>query len=803
MNFKSLAALTAAAILATLTSCVKEEGNKPSINVSETEVSIDSEGGEVRIIYSVENSTEDTSIQVSKDSDWVTIDTQQARVIYVSAEKNETGDKRTANLEITYTGAEPVKIKVTQEAFEAPIKLTVLNTEDVKITFSVETLDPNLTWTGQIVGKEWFDDMESEEEIFDADYDYYLLDAKDRGMAIEEYLAMILNKGSFPALTFGGLDPLSEYVIYVYGMNTSGERTTAIYSAEATTKEPYQGPITFDINAWAEEHIVYAEVIPDHEGVPFWLDIMPKADLDAAELSATDETERIREYAQTLINDQIDRYLQISYITNRKEYVEFASYDYSVTDFNFEGYPETEYIVYACKFDDNANLVGDLVYETVTTDAIEMSDNQITVTLGTITQTTLDLTVETTNDDPYITVALESSWLEGCNTDQEIYDMLINDWAGSVWNLEYYLCYGSIRGTMAYLEPDTDHTLVTFGYTANTVTTPMQKHTFKTLPAGDPDECEFEMVIDNIKAREVDLLIRPSDTSVEYYWDIFPPEATTETVVEKINQIKGGLYEGMQEFRQYMTYLEDYVTISGLYPENSYKIGAIPVSCEPNDEGIYEIEILGDAVFSEVFTTKESKEADITIRVIHDKYYDGAVLAEAFPDKYGFYADKAYVPMRVEIEGDYDNYRYSMFQYQEGLEDPDVYSDALIVENLYAVGVNRDAVFWGLWDSKQMIAAVAEDNDGNLSPVYRELVQFTKDGVSDPADIIGSATASIRSDAAASLMSTPSVEKKLIKKDEIRIFEQKGAKNHVKKMDTEIKPLHVKKAVKRHHIVVE
>lgn len=790
-------AVLMAVILVGAASCKKEPAVVPSIRINQSEVSIDAEGGEAQVVYSVENSVDGVSIEVQNEAEWLTVDTSKPRVIALTAQKNDTDDKRQAELRITYAGAEPVSVKVLQEAFVAPIKLTIINTEDVKVTFAVETVDPELTWTGQIVGKEWFDEMGSEDEIFEADYEYYLVEAKYNNVTIEEYLSKILNKGSFSSITFGGLDPLSEYVIYIYGMNTSGERTTAIYSANITTLEPYDGPITFNINSSVENHIVYAQFLPSHEGVPFWADIMPKADLDAAELTATDEEERIREYAQSLINEQIDRYISYDYITSREEYVDQMSYNYSVTDFNFEGYPNTEYILYACMMDDDANLIGDLAYQHVATEAVEPSDNQITVNITGITQTTVEMELYTTNEDPYIVVALEDSWIEDCTTDQEIYDVLVNEWAGSVWNLEYYICYGSLYGTMAYLTPDTDHTLIAFGYTANTLTTPMQKHQFRTLPAGDPDECEFSFEIYDIKAREATVRIRPSDTSVKYYWDIFETDATTEDVIAKIDQIKSGLYDGYQEFQSYMTYLEDHVIVSSLFPEYSYKLGAIPVSCEPDESGMWQVNILGDAVFSEVFTTKESKVADITITAGFEKYYDGDILGEASPDRYGAWIGYAYVPMKATIEGNYESYRYSMFEYQEGLDDPEVFSDAVIVQNLERVGVNYDAVFRGFWDRPQMIAAVAVDYDGNYSPIYRQVVEFSRDNVSPPEDIIGSESKS--NGYGAKMMSLqPDAVKKAVKDDDARIFGQpqpvvKAEKTESFKIDRPLRKQEVKR----------
>lgn len=734
-------AVMSVALFTGIVSCQKEPGTEPQIRVSQTEISIDGQGGESKIVYSIENEVEGKSVEVKNDASWLSIDTGQARVINLSAKRNDSGDQRSTEIEINYPGAKPVNVKVIQGTWDAPIALTILNTEDVKVTFSVATKDPDLTWTGQIVAKEWYDAMTSDDEIFQADLEYYLDEARWNNQTLEEYIATILNKGSYDSLTFGGLDPQSEYVVYVYGMSPKGERTTDIYTANTKTLDPYQGPITFELSARVENHIVYAQFIPDHEGVPFWADIMTKADLDAASLSATDEAGKIKEYAQSLIESQISRYLALDVVANRKEYVDMMSYNYSVTDFNYEGYPNTEYIIYACKMDDDAKLVGDLVFEHVTTEAVEQSDNKITVTLGDVTQTTVEMEVTTTNDDPYIIYPIETKWIENCTTDQEIYEAAVEN-AGSVWNLEYYMCWESLYGRMSYLTPGTDHTLLVFGYTANTLTTPIQKYPFRTLDAGDPDDCDFEFIISTIKAREIEVLVRPSDTSVKYYWDVFETDATTEDVIAKIEEIKRSMYDGYQEFQRFVTYLEDDVILSGLYPSYSYKLGAIPVNCYEDENGVWQVDILGDAVFSEVFTTKESKVADITITVGCEKYYDGDVLANAVPDRYGAWEGYAYVHTTATVVGEYERYRYSVLDYEEGLEDPAVFSDAIIVQTLEKIGVDDDAKFRCLWDVPQMYAAVAVDYDGNYSPVFREVVTFTRDGVSPAEDILGPSTKS-------------------------------------------------------------
>jgi hypothetical protein len=93
--------------------------------------------------------------------------------------------------------------------------------------------------------------------------------------------------------------------------------------------------------------------------------------------------------------------------------------------------------------------------------------------------------------------------------------------------------------------------------------------------------------------------------------------------------------------------------------------------------------------------------------------------------------------MTVEIEGEYSGYLYTIFTYQEGLEDPDKFSDDLLIDNLYNVGAYwSPAYFRGQWDVEMMIAAVAFDMAGNPSPVYRERFICTREGAGDAQEFV-------------------------------------------------------------------
>lgn len=730
--------------------------NDIKITLSAMEATVPGGGGEASVIYSVVNPQEGAELSITTEADWVTIDTSKARQAVFECKYNDEGAARSAEIIFAYPGAEDAIFTINQEVYEMPITLEINEVQDTKVYFSVTTLDDDYTWVGQVVGKEWFDEFDSDEDIFEQDYDYYLTEAQWNGQTLEEYLTTILNKGSYQNLRYNNLDPMSEYVLYVYGLDASGERTSIMVYEEFTTGDQWEGPLEFTINAWAEEHIVYAQILPDHESVWFWGDIMPMSELNG-------DITKLKLKAQSNINTKIEEYLEAGYINEKSEFQSYMGYDYEVTDFNFEGFPNTEYVVYAAKWDENC-VLDEVYYEVVTTGDVPMSDNQLTLTLGNITATTCSFTLETTNDDQYVVAAIpvvdpeaamygEARWdFSQCKTDADYFKVVYEDWAGcdstNDWGLIYYTDYGSIVGTMSYLDPGTEHILFAFGYTAGVMTTEMIRKPFTTLPAGDPADCEFTIEVSNVKAREADVYISPSDDSVQYYFDLFPADATTEDVVGKINEILDNLYD-QNEFRQFMSYCDEDVTITNLSPETSYKIGVIPVHYG------YIFDSYGDMIgqgftvpagceasFSEVFTTAESKLADVSIEVVYyfNGYYDGAALAALAPNIYGHWEDIVYLPLGVQITGDYSKYRYSVFNYQDGLEDPAKFSDDVLISNLESKGISyMPAYFDAYWDTPMFWCAVAVDKVGNYSKVFRKVVTCTKDGVSPIEDIVGSA----------------------------------------------------------------
>ena len=697
------------------------------IELSQTEVRVGSQGSVVKIVYRVVGAVQGASVSVSNDADWLSVSTENPRLIEISAQKNDTGEERQATLVVSYPSYDDVVMIVSQSIWEDPITLTIERTEATSVIFSVSTLVSDFTWVGQVVGKEWFDNMESDEAIFQEDLSYYSMEASDAEVSIQEYLKTIINVGSFTGLKYKGLDPESEYVVYVYGLTEDGERTTDIYSAAAVTLPPYDGPVSFEIDIKEENNIMDVTVTPDHDGVYYYWNLMDKETYDSyAKVHGDDPKAVFQAYVNWDIQDLID----YEYLTTRAEYYDWYS-DINEVNSQFECMALTEYIVYACKWDENCNFTGDPVYKWHTSADVAPSDNKISVTVGDdVDQSSFYVEVKTTNNDPYVMIAEPSEVMSGMS-DEQIYARLLDDYGA--FGLGYFVFEGDVEGRMTGLQPDTEYTMVVFGFKAGKKTTAMQKFEVKTHPACLPEDCAFDFVLDEVESNALSITVIPSDASHYYYWYVYTLDTTADQVKEDITGVIDKIYYGdIDEFSYYeLSQGRSSGNIPFLAPNTQYKVAAVIMNQ-------WSGEFLADVVFSEPFSTGDENYADITITAAFDKFYNGDDLYAINPNAGAQYNGYAMVPVTVTIDGEYSSYYYTIFEYVTGLENPDKYPDAYLYQNLVYHGVNytQSVNFRAPWDKAVVIAAMAIDKQGRYSRVYRKKYTFRKYNASPISDLL-------------------------------------------------------------------
>ena len=677
------------------------------------------EGEKVRFSYSILSKVEGAAMEVTCDADWVSDIAVYASFVDVTVLKNNSGAKRSAVLKCKY-GKDTANLTLEQDAWNEPLAINITNIEATAVTFSVVAHSEETTWIGQVVGKEWFDSY-SEEDIFIEDLSYYRNTANDEGKTLEEYLSTILSKGSHSNIRMNGLDAESEYVVYIYGMNVDGEKTTAIYSESFTTTAPYEGnDVTYDFDIKVDRAIVDITITPSHEGVAYFNNLITREDFESYGGD-------IEKAADAVIAKIIDDYAAWDYTL--AETFEYNT-DYVATNYQFEAMANTEYVAFAFKWNEKCERLSEVSYEWFTVGSIPPSDNQLSMTISDVTQSTFYVDIKTTNDDPYAIIAIPSSQIADLTDDNAIFDYVLKNYGTAF--LYNYIFNGDIEGEFSGMEASTEYAVLLFGYEAGTLTTKITRENIKTLKAGAIDACKYDIVISNIEDREADVTITPTDYSIWYYWNVFEADATEAEVKAYIENVYNKSYYGdYWEFSYYeITRGKVENRISQLTPSTEYKIVIYPM--DP-DKFAY----TGSMREGGRFRTEDAVVANITITAGFEDYYDGDAVAALEPNYLGGYKGHVILPMSVNIQGESSGYLYTIFTYQEGLDNPELFSDDLLIDNLYNVGANwSPAYFRGQWDVEMMIAAVAFDKEGNPSPVYRQRFICTREGAGDAQEFV-------------------------------------------------------------------
>ena len=756
-------ALAIAATLTAFASCNKpvpeepEEVIKPVIQLATTEVELASDGTAVDLAYMIENPVEGQKISVVNDAQWLAVSTDKARVLSFSADINETGAVRQAQVVLSYEGAEDVTVEVSQEFFVNPLKVEISGVTATGVTFSITTSDPELTWIPMVTYKESFEYFDSADELFQNDLEYFAYLADIQDMSLAEFIDMMTAAGSMEDVTFDGLQPSVDYVLYAYGITREGRRTTDIVSAPFTTEPPYEGDITFTFTAEEVDYNLNYTITPSHTGVPFYYDIVPWTTLEEWKVK---HGGNLRDAIQAEeIDARVNELLELGMISGPEDF--FAIYNESnVVDWgNLPLKASTKYVIYACRWDENCVLSGPVSTYEHTSQPIGQSSNEITLTIDNITQSSVDATADVTNEDPYVIIPLRKSEIDGM-TDEETfvyvttkYDYLISEYTFS----------GDMTKTFPRMRPDTDYVVLAFGYKAETMTTSeMDRVEFKTLPAGDPKDCTFEFkVTPDVDFAFVEVL--PSDKGQFYHWIVYPSYYTAENVKEYIQKTIEVYYEGdVATFSSWELSLgDDSANAWDLYPATEYKVGAVVMDYDTG-------EFLSDVVFSEPFTTLEKKYADITFNFEYGPYYDLGQLVNAgqeqFADLLG--DGDAIMPIKLEVEGKCSAYYYAI--YQNDLMDEEEYPDELFYAGLEGGGFTRAATnFIVKYDTKMTLTAMAYDYDGNVTKIYRAPLFFTQDGASPAKDFIASLNKSQARSAQAMPVASANVASKTLQENRL------------------------------------
>ena len=203
---------------------------EPEIIVSEPDLT-GVEGGSLNIEVQILNPVEGVTLQAESSETWLEVVSVSNTHITASVAGNPDQTERTAELLLTYQGAESVTLTVRQSASEIPFELTPLDSWYDSLTVHVQPRDSQMMYLVMARNAELFDTSNA---IADAMAQLQSI-ADGTGLSMEEVIAALAHTGERDA-SITGLYPNTPHVVYVFGLDGAGNVLTDAVTCGMSTQ---------------------------------------------------------------------------------------------------------------------------------------------------------------------------------------------------------------------------------------------------------------------------------------------------------------------------------------------------------------------------------------------------------------------------------------------------------------------------------------------------------------------------------------------------------------------------------------
>lgn len=266
---------------AALASCDPQE-NAPATRLSpasDLHMTVGPENAAHEIRYEIENPNPEYTVEakVTPAVEWiydVNATGSYGIVSFMTSENTDTTSTREAVITLTY-GEQSLDFNVTQSTARTfgHFAITTGPNTTGEVFWKVIPPDDELTYVNMITDKATWDSFSSYEDYMAYDIQYFHELADERGIPYEQFLAKsVLKKGTVEKST-KDLSSDTEYVVYAYGMDSTGRILTGMYYAETATLPVEDTDVTFELNVTQEFPYATISAVPSRDDVYYLMDI--------------------------------------------------------------------------------------------------------------------------------------------------------------------------------------------------------------------------------------------------------------------------------------------------------------------------------------------------------------------------------------------------------------------------------------------------------------------------------------------------------------------------------------------------
>ena len=507
---------------------------------------------------------------------------------------------------------EPVKPEsgkpVVMEDFT--VTLTSLHSGDVFLT--IEPEDKDMTYWYQLQVKE--DMPETDEEILASDMEYLQYIADYYGTSLTQLLADNLLKGDLD-WRYQYLEPNTEYVLYAYGMNISGEALTAVNQLTFKTTKVEQLDCEFDIlvgdNITSNSFSI--TIIPSDDTVAYYYDVFPAWMYEEYCLSdAANIPAFMAEYIPALASENG---VTVAYAVGA-----ISNYGSIAHDFTLEDGIEanSSYFVFAIGIGADGTTTTEAEVIEVKTAAPPV--NTFEVTEGYVEDDRATFYVRPNHSESYVALfELKEYFVENGElvSDEEIIAGILAAQGSKIGDHVYS---GTSTVKDCPMIPNKDYYCLVFGYFGGEVTTPLTKVEFRTK-AADMVDADIIVTVAEVTYTEASVSFQPYIEPFPHMFNVMP-YATYEAYGandEAIKRYNDELIDQMWDPAKMSR--EEWLSRALETTYNSWRISDLETNTMYL---VYAIGLVPDGTytteaFTKTFTTKELKEGPQVEEVLYSK----------------------------------------------------------------------------------------------------------------------------------------------------------------------------------------
>lgn len=502
-------------------------------------------------------------------------------------------------------GGDPITLE------DFTVTLTSLHAGDTFLT--IEPEDKDMTYWFSLQIKEEM--PETDEEVYSADKAYFEYVAQAYGMSLSQMLEESLFHDDKEWM-YNGLSPRTEYVLYMYGIDTEANSLTAVNRLTFTTPAVQPLDCSFDVvvgdNVTATSFSV--TIVPSDDHVGYFYDVFPAAMYEEYCVSDPENIPAfIAEYIPSLASE--NGYTVPATVAAVSAYGSIT--DTFTSEDGIE--PANTYYVFVVGLGADGTAVTDATVTAITTGRPPM--NTFDLMQGSVEDDRASFYVTPTQRESYVALFELKEYMYDNNgnalTDDQIIDAILTAQGSYISN---HIYSGTTSISECPLIPDKDYYCLVFGYFAGEVTTPLTKMEFRTKPA-DPNSSDIIVTVGTPTVNSVGVSFQPYLDPMPHMFNYMPYSVYEEygaddNAVKRFNDdLIDSLWEPSKMSREewLSRALETSYnswTIDGLEPNTKYLVYAIGLV----PDGTYTT-----AAFTKTFTTAELKEGPQVKEILFNK----------------------------------------------------------------------------------------------------------------------------------------------------------------------------------------